>query len=192
MRPIFFTLPAVFALTACIEVDMTLEVLGEDEAQVTGFIQIERQFYDMSGGDDSFCEAEDGGELVLTDTHARCEFDRVGSFEEIMRPDSASDAPTELEGELVDLGDGRVRALLPLGGMTSEMDEMQQDEEMMAMMRAMMSGVTISFTVAGREIESSTGTISEDGTSASVSLDVNDLFAPADARPGDFETVVRY
>ncbi|WP_296644345.1 hypothetical protein [Roseinatronobacter sp.] len=31
MRAIFLTLPAILALTACIEVDMNVEILGEDE-----------------------------------------------------------------------------------------------------------------------------------------------------------------
>ncbi len=192
MRALLFTLPAALALSACVEVDMTLEVLGDDQARVTGYMQMQRQMYDMSGGDDSFCDADDGGTLVLTETHARCEFDKTGSFDEIMQPEGESDSPAEMQGELVSLGDGRVRALLPLSGMTDDMAEVEEDPQMMAMMRQMMAGMSISFTIKGREIESSTGTISADGTSANITLGIDDLFAPADERPGDFETIVRY
>lgn len=191
MRAILFTLPAALALSACIEVDVAIEVLGEDEARVTGYMQMNRAMFDMSGGDTSFCEEEDGGTLTLTETHARCDFDKTGSFDEIMNAEGESDSPTEMQGQLVSLGDGRVRALMPLGEMTEEMDDME-DPAMIAMMRQMMSGMSITFTVKGSEIESSTGTISEDRTSASISFGVDDLIAPASERPGDFETILRY
>lgn len=192
MRALLFTLPAALALSACIEVDMTLEVLGEDEARITGFMQMQRQMYEMTGGDDSFCAEEDGGRLVLTETHARCEFDKTGSFEEIMQPEDDDGSPVDMQGELVSLGDGRVRAFMPLSGMTDEMAEVEEDPQMMAMMRQMMAGMSVSFTVQGLEIESSTGTISDDRTRATITLGVDDLFAPADERPGDFETILRY
>lgn len=192
MRTLIFSLPAVLALAACVEVDMTVEVLGEDEARVTGFMQMQRQMFDMTGGDASFCPEEDGGTLVLTDAHARCNIDKTGTYAEIMPEDSDGDSPTEMQGELTHLGGNRARAFLPLAGMTDEMDEMEEDPQMMAMMRQMMAGMSISFTIKGREIESSTGTISEDGTSASITLGVDDLIAPAADRVGDFETILRF
>lgn len=192
MRALALTLPAAILLSACIESDMTIEVLGEDEARVTGYIQMERQMYDMSGGDDSFCAEEDGGTLSLTETHVRCDFDETGTFDEIFDAEADDDAPVTMDGALVNLGDGRVQATFPLAGMTGEMDEMMDDPNMMAMMRQMMAGMSISLTVQGREIESSTGTISDDGTRASITLGVDDLLADPDDRPGDFETVVRY
>lgn len=192
MRAVVFTLPAALALSACIEVDVAIEVLGEDEARVTGYMQMERAMFEMAGADASFCEEEEGGTLTLTDMHARCDFDQTGSFDEIMSADSDEEVPVDLQGQLESLGDGRVRAFMPLTGMTDDMDEMMDDPAMMAMMRQMMSGMSVTFTVKGSEIESSTGTISEDGTSATVSFGVDDLFAPADERPVDFETILRY
>ena len=192
MRAIVFALPAALALAACVEVDMTVEVLGEDEARVSGFMQMQRQMFEMSGSDASFCPEDDGGTLVLTDTHARCDFEKTGTFAEIMPADSDGDSPTELQGELTHLGADRVRAFLPISGMTDDLDEMEEDPQMIAMMRQMMAGMSISFTVKGREIESSTGTISEDGTSAFIRMGVDDLIAPAAERVGDFETILRF
>lgn len=192
MRAIFLSLPAAALLSACIEMDMTVEVLGEDEARVTGVIQMQRQAFEMTGGDDSFCAEEDGGTLELTDTHARCIIDKTGTFAEVMPSEASGDTPAEMQGELVYLGGDRVRAFLPLTGMEDELDEMGEDPAMLAMMRQMFTGMSISFTVAGREIESSTGTISEDGTSATITLGVDDLIAPAAERPGDFETILRF
>lgn len=192
MRGLLFALPAALALAACVEVDMTVEVLGEDEARLTGFIQMQRQMYDMSGGDDSFCAEEDGGTLVLSDTHARCEFDQTGTFAELLRPDAADEVPSEIQGELTYLDSNRVRALFPLSAMNDGMDEMVEDPQMMAMMRQMFSGMSISFTVQGREIESSTGTISDDGTRATILLGVDDLISDDGDQLDDFETIVRF
>ncbi len=38
MRATLFALPAALALAACVEVDMTVEVLGEDEARVSEWL----------------------------------------------------------------------------------------------------------------------------------------------------------
>ena len=192
MRAILITLPAALALAACVEVDMTVEVLGEDEARVTGFMQMQRQMFEMSGADASFCPEDDGGTLVLTETHARCDFDKTGTYAEIMPEDSDGDSPAEMQGELTHLGGDRARAFLPLAGMTDEIEAMDEDPQMMAMMRQMLAGMSVSFTIKGREIESSTGTISEDGTSASITLGVDDLIAPAADRVGDFDTILRF
>ena len=192
MRATYLSIAAALALAACVEVDMTLEVLGEDEARVTGFMQMERQMYDMSGGDGSFCPADDGGTLTLTDTHARCDFEKTGTFEEIMPADAAGETPTDLQGEITYLGDNRVRVMMPLGTMQDGMEDMGDDPQMLAMMRQMFVGMSITFSVQGREIESSTGEISDDGTRASYTLDVDDLITPTPAAMPDFETIVRY
>lgn len=192
MRALMITLPAALALAACVEVDMTVEVLGEDEARVTGFMQMQRQMFDMSGGDASFCPEEDGGTLTLTDTHARCDFDKTGSYAEIMPSDSSADSPADMQGELTYLGENRTRAFLPLAAMNEGMEDMEDDPQMLAMMRQMFTGMSISFTMKGREIESSTGTISEDGSSATIRMGVDDLIAPAEDRIGDFETILRF
>lgn len=192
MRVLLLTLPAALALAACVEVDMTVEVLGEDEARVTGFMQMQRQMFDMSGGDASFCPEEDGGTLTLTDTHARCDFDKTGTYAEIMPAETSGDSPAEVQGELTYLGENRARAFLPLAAMNEGMEEMGDDPQMLAMMRQMFAGMSVSFTIKGREIESSTGTISQDGTSASIQMGVDDLIAPAEDRIGDFETILRF
>ncbi|MFU8898750.1 MAG: hypothetical protein ACNA7L_07645 [Roseinatronobacter sp.] len=192
MRRLFLALPAALALAACVEVDMTVDVLNEDEARLTGFVQMQRQMFEMSGEDESFCPAEDGGTLELTDTHARCTFEQTGTFAELMRPNAAEDVPSEMQGELTYLGADRVRALFPLSAMNEGMDEMIEDPQMMAMMRQMFAGMSISFTVQGREIESSTGTISDDGTRATILLGVDDLISPDADQLTDFETIVRF
>lgn len=190
MRALFFTAPAILALTACIEVDMNVTVLGEDEARVTGYMQMPRQAFEMSGQDTSFCDTDDGGTFVLTDTHARCEFDQTGTFAEIL-DDGSAGGPDDMQPELTYLDENRVRALLPLSIMASQMDEMGQDPQALAMARQMLAGMSVSFAISGESIERTTGTISADGTTARITLGVEDLVA-RDGPLDDFETIVRY
>lgn len=190
MRTLFLALPAALALTACVEIDMNVEVLGQDEARVTGYMQIQRQMFEMSGQDRSFCDEEDGGTFVLTDTHARCEVDKTGTFAEIM-DDGGAGSPEDLQAQLVYLDSNRVRSMMPLSAMSGQLDEMANDPQALAMAQQMMAGLSISFSVSGASIESTTGTLSEDGTTASVTLGLDDLLAPG-APLTDFETIVRY
>ncbi len=185
-------LPATLTLAACIEMDMVVEVLGEDEARITGFIEMERPAFEMSGGNPEFCPEEDGGTLELTDTYARCSIDKTGTFAEIMPTESSGDTPAELRAALTYLGEDRVRALLPLSAMGVGIEEFQDDPTMRAMMQQMLAGLSVTFTIRGREIERSTGTISEDGRAASITLGVDDLLAPEPERLDDFETILRF
>ncbi|MGY6549780.1 MAG: hypothetical protein ACXIU7_12375 [Roseinatronobacter sp.] len=192
MRARILALPAALALAACVEVDMTIEVLGADEARLTGVMQMQRQIYDMAGGNSEFCDPADGGTLVLSETSARCTFDRTGSFAEILPSGLSDDTAEGFEGELVYLGDNRVRALLPLSGMGQDMDELGEDPMMLAMMRQMFAGMQISFTVKAREIEMTTGTLSDDGTAATIQLGVDELIVPGGVSLPDFETIARF
>jgi hypothetical protein len=190
MRRTLLALTTALSLSACIEVDMTLEVLGQDEAKVTGFMQMNRQMFDMSGGDTSFCAAEEGGTLVLTETHARCNFEKSGTFAEVMpKTPGAEDDP---EGELIYLDSNRVRAMMPMGAMNAGVADMQEDPQMEAMMRQMLAGLSVAVRVKGAKIESSTGVISEDGTQASITLGVDDLFDKSRPEIVDFDTIVTY
>jgi len=192
MRRTFLALTAALSLSACIEMDMTLEVLGQDDAKVTGFMQMNRQMFDMSGGDTSFCDPAEGGTLVLSETHARCNFEKRGTFAEVM-PDAASAGPADgPQGELVYLDSNRVRALMPLAAANAGVADMQNDPQMEMMMRQMMAGLSVTVRVKAAGIESSTGTISEDGTEASMSFGVDDLFDRSRPPLTDFDTVVTY
>ena len=196
MRSSLFSLPAaLFAaltLTACVEVDMTIDVLGQDQARVSGFMQMNKQMFDMSGGDTSFCSAEDGGTLTITETHARCDFAKEGTFAEILAQPEQAENPTEPQGELVYLDTNRVRAMFPMASLNDGTADMAEDPQTEAMMRAMMAGLSITLRVRGAEIESTTGTLAEDGKSAFITIGVDDIFDKARAPFADFETIVKF
>ena len=192
MRRPLLALTAALTLTACIEVDMNVEILGQDEARVTGFMQMNRQMYDMSGGDASFCNADEGGTLVLTETHARCDFAKQGTFAEVMQTGDAAGPDDEPTGELTWLDTNRVRAFFPMGTFNEGTADMGEDPQMEAMMRQMLTGLSITLRVSGAEIESSTGTISQDGKQALITVGVDDVFDKTRGPISDFETIVKY
>lgn len=176
---------AALALAGCIDMEMETTILGPDHVRMSGFIQVNRDMLDMMGGADEFCPEEDGGTLELTDTHARCNIVMEGTVEEVFEGDD--DAPT-----IVDLGDGTVRVTIPMDEFTGEMEEMGADPAAMAMFRPMMEGHGMSFSIVGAEIISTNGTLSDDGTRATVSFQLTDLLGDEHDIPETFEAVVRY
>lgn len=193
MRTTLLALAAALSLSACIEVEMDVAIVGQDEARVTGYMQMSRAMFDMSQGDTSFCTAEEGGTLTVSAEFARCDFLRTGTFAEIMTPPGgAEQADAGPQAEIVWLDTNRVRVLFPLGDMGGGMEEMSGDPQMEAMFRQMMAGFAVRMRVSGAEIESSTGEISADGKSAVLALTLDDLFDKDSAKLVDFDTVVKY
>lgn len=178
----------VFALAGCIDMDMDTAVLGPDQARLSGHIQVSREMFNMMGGENEFCPADDGGTLELTETHARCNMLLEGTFAEVFAEnEDGSPSPTA-----TDLGDGTVRVSFPMGDMTGDMDEMKSDPQMAAMFRPMFEGHSITISISGAEIVSTNGTLSDDGRRASISFALTDLFEDEPDIPELFETVVRY
>lgn len=181
----YSALAATIALAGCVDIDLTTTVTGPDSATVTGYMEVQRQVLDMMGGTDSFCNAENGGTLTLTDTVARCDMHVEGTFAEVFSGDEPKPSAT-------DLGDGTVRVVFPITAMTAGVADMRNDPQAMQMMRPMLEGHSFILRVAGAEIVSSNGEIAQDHRSASFSMQLLDLLSPDFNPPETFETVVRY
>lgn len=175
------------ALAGCINVDMEIAVTGPDQATASGFVEMDRMFHDMAGDDSGFCDPDEGGTLVLTDTAVRCEMNMQGTFAELFPEDGDDEQP-----RLTDLGNGTVRVEVPMGGFGGELGAESQDPQMLAMLRPMFEGRSIVFRVRGREVVSSNGVISADGRVATLSVPLVSLLDPSATVPDPFETIVRY
>ena len=180
-------LAGALALSGCIDIDMTAEITGADQARLHGHMTIERAMVDMLGGATDFCPAEEGGTLVLSDTEARCDISKDGTFADVFEAEPGEPAPT-----ITDLGDGTVRVSFPIGAMGADTAEMREDPQAAAMLRPMLEGHTFTIRVAGAEIVETTGTLSEDGRSASFSFPLIEVLNPEMQLPETFDTVVRY
>lgn len=178
---------AVLAVGGCIDMEMDTAILGPDQARVSGFVQVPRGMLDMVGGTDGFC-AEEDGTLEMTETHARCNMLTEGTFAEVFEADTEGE-PTPTA---TDLGDGTVRVVFPMAEFTDGMNEMTAEPEMVAMFRPMMEGHAVTLSISGREIVSTNGMLSEDGTRASIRFDLTDLLEEETGLPETFEAVVRY
>lgn len=180
-------LGAVLGLSGCIDVDMTAEITGADQARVTGFLQVEREMLDMMGGAEGFCSADDGGTLEMTDTHARCNMLIEGTYAEVFTDEGEGPAPT-----IETLADGSVRVSFPIGALTADAAEMRADPQMSAMMRPMLDGHTMTIRIAAAQIISTTGEMAADGRSASFSIPLVSILDENATFPEVFEAVVRY
>ena len=180
---------AALGLSGCIDIDMNAEILGADQARVTGFMQVERQMLDMMGGPEGFCPADDGGTIELTDTTARCNMLIEGTFAEVFEADPSAEGP---QPQIEDLGDGTVRVAFPIGAGMAEAAEMRQDPQAVAMMRPMLEGHSFTMRISGAEIVSTNGTISEDGRSAVFSFPLIQALDPEAVFPEYYEAIVRY
>lgn len=181
-------LGAALALSGCIDLDMNTEILGPDEARVSGYMEVQRGMLDMMGGAESFCPAEEGGTIALTETHARCNVEMEGSFAEVFESGEEEGPAPSVE----DLGDGTVRVSFPVGAATADAAEMRADPQMAAMMRPMLEGHTFTLRISGAEIVSTNGTLSEDGASAVFTFPLVQVLDENAAFPDTFEAVVRY
>jgi hypothetical protein len=179
----------ILALSACVDADMETRVLDADRVQVTGHIQVERAMFEMFGGPGDFCREEEGGVLELTDAHARCTITQTGSFEQVFVASEEADVPAPTA---TDLGDGTVRVSFPLGDALREAEQMVADPNMVAMFRPMMEGRNIVLRISGAQILSSTGTVSPDGTTATLRIGLTDLIDAPQTLPETFGAFVRY
>lgn len=180
-------LVGAFALSGCIDVDMTAEITGADQARLSGYMAVERAMVEMMGGAAAFCPAEEGGTLVMSDTAARCEITKEGTFGEVFEGEPGEPVPT-----ITDLGDGTVRVSFPIGAMGADTAEMREDPQAAAMLLPMLEGHTFTIRVTGAEIVSTTGTLADDGASAFFAFPLVEALNPEMQLPETFDTVVRY
>jgi hypothetical protein len=180
-------LAATVALSGCIDVDLTTTITGPDSARLNGVMEVQTEILNMMGGGEGFCNEEDGGTLVMTETIAQCNMLIEGTFAEVFEGEPGEPVPTA-----TDLGNGTVRVEFPLGEMTADSAEMRNDPQAAQMMGPMLAGHSFTMRVAGAEILSTNGTLADDGKSASFTFPLIEILNPEFEILDVFESVVRY
>lgn len=183
----YAALATALAVSGCIDVDLTTTITGADTARIDGVMEVQTEILNMMGGAESFCNAEEGGTLVINETSAQCNMLIEGTFAEVFKGDPGEPVPTA-----TDLGDGTVRVEFPLGSMTADAAEMRNDPQAAQMMGPMLAGHTFTVRIAGTEIISTNGTIGDNGASASFTFPLIEILNPDFVIPNVFEAVVRY
>ena len=190
MRRIVKALAAVvlaMSVSACIDAEITVEILSETEAEMTAAASIQRALYDMTRGTESdFCA---DGTVQVGEQEVTCTVTKRGPIEDIALSENSGSNPFRL----IPLGDGRVRyeiTLQDLRGAAGQSADQMSDPMAMNMMKAAMAGRSFVFVVKGAAIEDTNMTLAEDGKSAKFVLPLIDIVQGAPGVPDAVYAVV--
>lgn len=182
------SLTMILPLTACFDVDMSLAFVDDDTVEGTMVMTASAEFYAMaSSSDEPFCdgvdEAHEDGSHTCTETFS-------GTIDEVLND------PDMGEGMSIERRDGGlIFVAFDLGDLTEDVapsdDEGPEAEEMKDMMAAAFVGHAITINLSGAEIVETNGTMSDDGTTATLTIPLESLFAEETDLPETFETLLR-
>lgn len=175
------------SVTACIDAEITVEILSETEAEMTASASIQRALYDMTRGTESdFCA---DGTVQVGEQEVTCTVTKRGPIEEIVLAENSDSNPFRL----IPVGNGRVRyevMLQALRGAGGQSAGEMSDPMAMNMMKAAMAGRSFVFVVKGSAIEDTNMTLAEDGRSARFVLPLIDIVQGASDMPDAVYAVV--
>lgn len=182
-------LPLLFPLllSACIDADVTIAFTSETEVTTTGEMRIARELFDMMGKSaDAACP---GGTGALTDTGFTCVQTKTMTVEELLAeaPRGNQGTPEDLTAaaNITRLENGNIQVSLDFSELMKGQQGAEELKGMAKMMKAAVAGHNFTFHISGPEIVSTTGTLSEDGLTAtriipvSTFLDTKPDFGPA-------------
>lgn len=183
-----FSLMFVVPLAACFDVEMTMNIVDDNNASATVEMTASPDFYAMmtSSGED-FCEGE---ETVLEDGRHSCTETFSGTIDEVLADPDMGDGLTleRRDGGLIFLS-------FDLGDLTEDIAPPEEagaeDEEMLNTMRAAFTGHKIGINVKGSEIVETNGTVSEDGKAARLEIPLETLLDEANDLPASFDVLLK-
>lgn len=179
------------ALGACMDIDMTVDIQSETEAEAIMVTSMAADMYEMMQaqaveGEEEFC-AE--GDIVRNGDMIDCTIIQAGPFAEL-------DFNTVEEGgpSIEAIGDGQVRVNFPTGELADAMAEdtgATGDPQMQAMINAMFEDRAITLTVTGGSIADTNMDISADGMSATYEIPFTTLFEGDTGLPPELFAIVQ-
>ena len=174
-------------LSACIDANVTIAFTSETEVTTTGEMQMGRELFDLLGKSaESACP---GGNGVLSDTVFSCTQTKTMTVEELLaetqrvnqgRPENLIAA-----AHITRLENGNIQVALDFSELMKGQQGAEKWKAMARMMKAAVAGHSLTFNISGPSIVSTTGSLSEDGLTAtkiipiSTFLDTKPDFGPA-------------
>lgn len=201
MRTFRYLLSVLFILplAACFDADMTITFLDSERAEMTAVMTMGPEFYAMvaSSGDDA---CEEGVGEVQADGSYVCTITESGLIDEMTGEMASSDDDEggmnpgeEMSVERLDAD--TIKVSFDLAAMLEDSGPSEEDqagmEAMQAQIQAAFAGHAITMRVVGKEIVSTNGTISEDGTTATFVLPMTVMFEKEQDVPASFDVVVK-
>lgn len=179
-------------LAACFDARVTADFTDTDEVKLDAFITMGPEIYQMisSVGEDP---CEDGEGVENADGSFTCAMVDRRSLDELLA--AKEDPENEFglgEGVTIDqLDDGNLRVAFDISEMTSDLPPPSERAQMAAMFGDSFEGRAMVLNVVGEEIVETNGVISADGTTATLTIPMDILFAPTQPDlPASFETVL--
>lgn len=174
-------------LSACVDADVTIAFVSETEVTTTGEMQMARELFDMLGKSaDAACP---GGAGALTDTAFTCTQTKTMTVEQLLAqaPRANQGTPEDLTAaaNIKRLENGNIQVVLDFSELMQGQQGAEELKGMAKMMKAAVAGHDFTFHVTGPSIVSTTGTLSEDGLTATriipiaTFLDAKPNFGPA-------------
>lgn len=191
---ILAALATCFALSACIDADLTLDFSDGETAAMAASFSLSRQLYDMIGqSPEAACPK---GESAITQDSFTCAMTETKPIAEVLAEGGTLGSGAEFDPanglKIERIDENHLRVSFDFANLTKGAGNTSQDMGGMEdMIRAAMAGHSLSFKVAGYKITSTTGTLAEDGKSASRVIPVTQLLDPKPDFGGAFITEVQ-
>lgn len=182
-----FALLLPLLMSACIDADVTIAFTSETEVTTTGEMQMARELFDLMGK--SAEAACPGGTGALTETAFSCKQTETMTVEELLAqaPRTNQGTPEDLTAAaaITRLDNGNIQVALDFSQLMKGQQGAEELKGMAKMMKAAVAGHSFTFHITGPQIISTTGTLSEDGLTATkiipiaAFLDAKPDFGPA-------------
>lgn len=181
LRAVLMT--SLLFLAGCMDVDMLFDFTGRNSGTTTAEMRMTRETFDMLEADtQEMCE---GGTPTLNDTEFRCVVTASGTIDDMVT--GAGDFELEDGISVERVGSDRVRVTVDFAVLTKDAQSGATAPEL----RDLLVGHSFAFRVRGASVVETTGEISKDGTTASMTIPLEELLDPATAPKGAFVTVVQ-
>ncbi|RLJ41313.1 hypothetical protein BCF46_3105 [Litoreibacter meonggei] len=185
-------------LAACLDVESDVTI-GEDEVITADTTMVlGRQLFDMMQmtGEQGAGLCPPEAEKIETPESVSCKSRDTMTIDEAIEQADAAKKEDPFLGEMVfvRLDDERLKISLPLDfeNIEGKPAELSADNPMFGMITGGLEGSEIVMRLRALEVESSNGTISEDGTVVELVVPTVEILQPSGTLPKTFEAVLKY
>ena len=188
----------ILPLSACLDVESEVTI-GEDEVITADTTMVlGRQLFDMMQmmGEQGAELCPPAAEKVETPESVSCKSRETMTIDEAIEQADAAKKEDPFLGkmELVRLDAERLKIILPLDfeNIEGKPTELSAENPMFGMITDGLQGSEIVMRLRALEVESSNGTISEDGTMVELVVPTVEILQPSGKLPITFEAVLKY
>lgn len=195
MKKLLFAL-FLLPLAGCFDADMTFTVNGDDTATMRAVMSMGPEMYGMiaSSGEDP---CEEGVGEAQADGGYICTIEETDTLDNIVadlkQAQEGQEGPMNLsEGFTLErLDGGLVKVAFDLASLGEGAAESGMDPAMMGSMMQAFEGHGMTITVVGKEIVETNGTLSDDGTSATMHIPLAAILTQDANLPASFDVTLK-